>query len=293
MLQFHQDETCEGIIRHLERREGALRRDVRVRDQGNHTSPDARVEMTFWLGNQLFAIEHTGIEPFDGFMEHQNRAPTLFEPLVAAVTSKLGAILTPGTVFEMHLPIDGFVGRKMPEVLAVHSALANWAQTTALTLPPRKYADYRGTLLTARPPGVPFSVSFVRFDGIPSMPGRFQLKHTTGSSEEPRSLRVQRACEKKFPKLDVWKRLDGARTILVLEDNDLQTTNVDNVADAYLPIAKARPDAPDETYMVSTFASPWCVWPLLLDGRTYVDLANGDFYIRFAMDETGRLIDPT
>ena len=52
---------------------------------------------------------------------------------------------------------------------------------------------------------------------------------------EPRSVRIRRACEKKFPKLR--KRLDGARTILVLEDNDVQTTNVDRVADAYLPVA--------------------------------------------------------
>jgi hypothetical protein len=49
MLDFHQSETCEGIIQHLELREGATRHDVRVRDIGNHTSPDARVEMTFRL----------------------------------------------------------------------------------------------------------------------------------------------------------------------------------------------------------------------------------------------------
>jgi len=43
--------------------------------------------MTFRLGNQLYAIEHTGIEPFDGFMEHQNRSRDLFnaEPTPNAV----------------------------------------------------------------------------------------------------------------------------------------------------------------------------------------------------------------
>jgi hypothetical protein len=95
MVELHQDETCEGIIRYLEIRAHALRRDVCVRDQGNHTSPDARVEMTFRLGEQLYAIEHTGIEPFDGFMEHQNRAHALFNPLVDAITSALSAVLTP------------------------------------------------------------------------------------------------------------------------------------------------------------------------------------------------------
>jgi hypothetical protein len=46
MLKFHQGETCEGIIQHLEMREGATRCDVQLRDIGHHTSPDARVEMT-------------------------------------------------------------------------------------------------------------------------------------------------------------------------------------------------------------------------------------------------------
>jgi hypothetical protein len=46
-LKFQEIETCEGIIQHLEKRERAARRDVRMRDKGNHTSPDARVEMTF------------------------------------------------------------------------------------------------------------------------------------------------------------------------------------------------------------------------------------------------------
>src|SRR5947209_15870291 len=35
MLGFHQSETCEGIIQHLEERERAMRCDVRVRDIGN------------------------------------------------------------------------------------------------------------------------------------------------------------------------------------------------------------------------------------------------------------------
>ena len=54
-----------------------------MRDIGNNTAADARVEMTFWLSDKLYAIEQTGIEPFDDFMEHQNRARDLFEPLEA------------------------------------------------------------------------------------------------------------------------------------------------------------------------------------------------------------------
>src|SRR5262245_47387843 len=239
MLSFHQSETCEGIIQHLEMRERAKRRDVVVRDIGNHTSPDARVEMTFRLGNQLYAIEHTGIEPFDGFMEHQNRSRDLFKPLETGATAALGTLLAPGVVIEMHMPIDAFTGRKMREVRALQAALIEHVRLTVPTLPVRRYADYRGTLVTAEPAGVPFPVSLIRFDGFHGLPGRFQLKHQTGS-EQPRAPRLQRTCDDKFPKLAAWKRSDNAHTILVLEDNDVQLTNQSLVADAFLPIAQAR-----------------------------------------------------
>jgi hypothetical protein len=290
MLNFHQIETCEGIIQHIERREGATRHDVQLRDIDNHTSPNARVEMTFRLGSQLYAVEHTGIEPFEGFMEHQNRAPTLFKPLEEGIAEALTELLVPGVVIEMHIPIDAVTGRKMPEVRLLQAALIEHVRTIAPTLPIRKYADYRGTLLTAQPIGVPFQVSLVRFDGLPNLPGRFQLKHLAHASDENRELRIQRTCEDKFPKLARWKASDNAQTILVLEDNDIQLTSQSIVADTFLPIALARPDAPDETYMVATCMSPWYAWPILVNGRTYFDLAEISHPVHFAMEPTGQLI---
>jgi len=292
MLAFHETETCEGIIQQLEQRQRERRSDVQIRDRGSETSADARVEMTFRLGDQLYALEHTGIEPFDGFMAHQNRASSLFLPLQAAAVAALGAVLANGVVIEMHLPIDAFTDRKMPEVRAIQAALLAWITATAPTLPPRRYADYRGTLVTGQPAGVPFQVSLVRFDGIAGMEGRFQLKHLTRGAETPRVERIARACEKKFPKLARWKQSDAARTVLVFEDNDMQLTNVSIVAEAYLPIATARADAPDETYMVSTYTSPWYALPLLVDGQRYFDLAEISHPIHFEMDANGRLLKP-
>lgn len=290
MFRFHEAETCEGVIEHLERREGALRHYVRVRDRGNIISADARVEMTFWLGDQLYAIEHTGIEPFDGFMEHQNRSRELFKPLETAITTALGALLAPGVVIEMHIPVDAFNGRKMPEVRSIQAGLVDYVRNNAAKLPARKYGDYRGTLLTGKPESVPFSVSLVRFDGLGSLPGYFLLKHLTRGSEEPRARRIERACERKFPKLAVWKGTDNARTILVLEDNDVQLTNQSVVAETFLPLAVARSDAPDETYMVATCTSPWRAWPILVDGRTYFELAAIRQPVHFEMGATGHLV---
>lgn len=64
------------------------------------------------------------------------------------------------------------------------------------------------------------------------------------------------------------------------------------VAEAYLPIASARADAPDETYMVSTYTSPWYAWPLLVAGQSYFDLAAISHPIHFEMDTSGHLLKP-
>lgn len=118
MLLFHETETCEGIIQHLEQRRRERRSDVQIRDSDGETSADARVEMTFRLGAQLYALEHTGIEPFDGFVAHQNRASSLFQPLQTAATALVGTVLANGVVIEMHLVgaarrlyTDKFTGR--------------------------------------------------------------------------------------------------------------------------------------------------------------------------------------
>ena len=72
----------------------------------------------------------------------------------------------------------------------------------------------------------------------------------------------------------------------MLEHNDVQTTNVFVVADAYLGVTTSRSDAPDETYMVSTYTSPWYAWPILIDGQSYFDLAPPS---HFCIDENGHL----
>jgi hypothetical protein len=109
MLRFDQDRVCEAIIRHLEVREGHPRADVCLRDKGTDIAGvDARVEMTFRIGDQLYALEHTGIEPFDGFVEMNNEAGQLFEPLRQCLTG----LLDPGSVFELTIQLHALRGRR-------------------------------------------------------------------------------------------------------------------------------------------------------------------------------------
>jgi hypothetical protein len=125
---------------------------------------------------------------------------------------------------------------------------------------------------------VPFPVSLHRgsldsphFPRESPLCGRFTVKYlVSGDLEQARAARLQKACEDKFPKLATWKRHEGARTVLVLEENDLSLTNHQRVADALAPVEAAMPDAPDEIFLVSThIADKWWVTCLRRAGKTY------------------------
>jgi hypothetical protein len=280
MLQFDQGRVCEAIIRHLEAREGHPRVDVCVRDQGmDIAGVDARVEMTFRIGDRLYALEHTGIEPFEGFVEMNNEADRLFEPL----RQSLMGLFDPACTYDLTIQLHALRGRKMNDVKKRHDALRQWVLDTAPTIPKRPYGDLRHGQVDGTVMDMP--VTLRRWDSM-GFPGQFMIHHSVQKIEESRASRIERACGKKLPKLDVWRRNANARTVLVLEENDIQATNVQLVCDSYLAAIEVRTDVPDETWLVSTAHDPWCAHPLLVGGRTYYDHAQ-EF-----QGAVGWLVDP-
>jgi hypothetical protein len=268
MLRFDQERVCEAIIRHLEAREGLPRSDVCVRDQGaTIAGVDARVEMTFRLGDRLYAIEHTGIEPFDGFIEMNNEAERLFNPL----QQSLSGALDPASAFELTIQLHALRGRKMNDVKKRQNALRQWVLATAPTLSQRPYGDLRACHAAGVVLDMPITLR--RWNAM-RHPGHFMIRHAVPKAEESRAERMARACDKKLPKLEAWRRDAKARTVLIFEENDIQTTNVPLVCDAYLDAVKKRQDVPDETWLVSTAVDPWYAHPLLVAGRSYYDHAQ-------------------
>src|SRR5216683_6676970 len=108
MLIFNEGKVCEAIIRHLEARERATRTDVRSPEVANHDNP---VELVFKLGAQLFALEHTGIEPFDDHMRLEAEAKRHFDAIKNAVTGLLHS-----DILEIHVPAKAMLGRKKDQV---------------------------------------------------------------------------------------------------------------------------------------------------------------------------------
>jgi hypothetical protein len=228
-------------------------------------------------------MEHTAIEPFADFMRMNQDSPRLFDPIKQSLSS---AVL-PGEIWELHIPLGALTDRANKDLRRIQDALVRHVTGTAPGVPVRTYADYIGDLDPVMPPDVPFFVNLYRFDSL-GLPSRFQIVHSLagGSKEALRGERMLLACKKKFPKLAAWKKAHHARTVLILEDNDIQLTNPVVVADAFLPLAMAKEDRPDETYMVMTCAEPWLVWPILIGNDSYFDLAARSHPILFEIDST-------
>ena len=262
MAQNNEGKVCDSILRYLEARHNVVRQNVERPETENHPDP---VELTFALGEQIYALEHTRIEPFEGYLALNAQAPEFVGPIQNSLQNTL-----PDGCFEMHIPFNAVRGLNCLRLQSIQRTIIDWVNLTALSIPVRRYDEYIGDIAPSQLEGVPFPVILYRFETFPKIP-RFSIKHIVADDVDSRIERMRRACDAKFPKLDAWRRKEGARTVLVLENLDIQLTNQSLVAEAYLQLALVAANRPDETYLVMTCMDPWCAWPILVDAQSYFD----------------------
>lgn len=122
---------------------------------------------------------------------------------------------------------------------------------------------------------MPFDVSLYRFESpVPAEGGRLFVDHLFGGNiEHERVTRVRRAYEKKCAQLTPWRR-NGARTVIILEEDDCSFTNPELIADALRLIEQGKRDRPDEIYLLSTIVKkPWWLWTMRVNDYVYDDFS--------------------
>jgi hypothetical protein len=260
----NEGKACDVILRDIEARIGAPRRDL-VFPEKTHSI--GRVELVCTVGTQRFALEHTRIEPFAGHIQLEAEAKRHFQPIAERVKDRLPA----ESRFELEVPAGTMLGFNDRAAGPIQDALVHWIVVTAPSLPVAQLGRYVLPIQKVMLPGVPFVVSLHRWP-LDGFPFPFVIRHLfDGNVEAARLPRIREAYNRKVPKLLQWKAA-GARTILIFEEDDIFITNHFNVADALAQIETSNTDRPDEVYLVSILSSRWFITRLRIDDKTLYDL---------------------
>jgi hypothetical protein len=275
--RYNEGKAIDAVIRHIEARE-ALRRltDGRSPDDLNDPDPERRVDYVCTVGNQLYAFEHTGIEPFGSQIKMEVDNEKLFAPVMA----HFRGVVPAGEYWELHVPVEASVGLSGGKIKLAQEGLVGWIRANATRLSVTRFGDrYPHSMRKETASAVPFRFALFRWS-VPrgGLSGVFwRREFISGDLEEARRARLVRVCDDKFPKLAKWKRDEGARSVLVLEENDLSSTNHQLVAEAMARVEAGRTDRPDEIFLVTSIRpSPWWVTCLRRSGKNYYD--DGERY---------------
>lgn len=264
----NEGKACDAILRDIEARVGAERRDLAFPEKAHSVGP---VELVCKIGTQQFALEHTRIEPFAGHIQLEAEAKRHFQP----ITERIANSLPSESRFELIVPAGAMRGLNDRAARPIQDALAHWILKAALGTPIAQLGRYVLPIKKVIVPGVPFPISLHRWPRDEFL-FPFVIQHSISSDvEAERRERIRVAYDNKAPKLSQWKA-SGARTILILEEDDIFLTNHFNVADAIAQVETSRTDRPDEIYLLSVLTSKWLITRLRLDDKTLYDLPVDD-----------------
>jgi len=250
LLAFHQGKTCDAVLRRIERRERARRSNMARPELSGEGAP---IDFACQIGETLFALEHTGIEPFEGHMRLEALAGIYLKPIEAALTERL----QPLERVVVTLPWNAFQAQRGGSATRLREAVVQ-AVVHAFAGVPIDRPGHRAKSITIPPDTrISFPVSVSRSDNG-GHPGRVIIAcKTPNDLEEVRFSRLERGYLSHAEKLTSWREAQGARTVLVLEDTDIQATREDLVADALRRVEQNTLERPDEVWLVST-AIPTC-----------------------------------
>ncbi len=279
MKYFNEGKACDAVIRHIEFREGCSRRDLRFPEKENDSAP---VELICFIGDCKFAFEHTGIEPFERLTELKAKSHIHFKPIKDSLVGRL-----PKTEhFVLHVPAKATLELKGKNLVDVQDAIVAWIENVAPTLPIARFDNYVIDTSYLSIPNVPFDVALHRVQ-MGGEHGQISFKHYVDRNLEgrqgQRTNRIRRAYREKIRKLANWQK-DGARSVLILEENDINLTIPMLVADALTLVEQDEGtiEKPNEIYLLSSgLDKNWFLWPLRIDDHVYTEFSkNCDSIIR-------------
>lgn len=273
-LRGNEGKACDAAVRCIEQRTSGTRAVIRRPELDGIGPP---VDFRLMLGAREYAIEHTQVEAIPGLIRADERFQQLIEPVIDEVPGTL-----PGpAVYELHFPIDTHAEVKRADFAGIQRNLIVWIRATAQCLyernrellarkqTSRRYLDSVET----KPPGFPYTVRlWIGVAHSESKRGALRLARLGLDDEEleaRRADRLREALRRKCPKLRHCKE-DGARTVLVLESDDIALTDHVLVGECLAALLPEYPDLPDEIYLVETEVGSWAVRCMKFDTECWL-----------------------
>lgn len=261
----NEGKSCDAVVRLLERRSGYHRSDIRYPERDGKGPP---VDLRLRLGPQEYALEHTLIEPF----ENEIRSGVVADQIGTYIRENPPSLPEPG-YYQLVVPDDVRLPRSQGARQRALRQLGEWIVKSAESMqeensehwrsPTRRDARFRG-----QPPGFRCTFELWRWPDAALMgrrPGLLYLVRSCPDGlEGQRRRRLRRAFSQKCPKLQECKTV-GARTVLVLESDDIALTSPSSVGDHLAAMLAERQDPPDDIFLVETGTDPWWTWLMKQD----------------------------
>ncbi|MCC6464264.1 MAG: hypothetical protein IT463_02860 [Planctomycetes bacterium] len=278
----HTKHICVLCARWIAERKGVSATSYNFPDEVVRSRP--AVDFEFSAGDAQHVLEHTVLEPFDGYIELKRALAADFSAWASAMEPKLPK----GLCCKLQLParLQGWGGASARE------ALEAWILEVAPEMGrdlESETSRQRVTRVRAADCGVPFNVELSGELNPRGSDWKFWFRVTARQSCEDKSCferRIQRALERKLPKLKSW-RGTCKTSVLLLEVPD-HTLDIgpgrmlpssDIATNLLPPLCTERRDAPDIIVLVDTQDDGngyWLWWCLKWDEQWYEDLEPGE-----------------
>ncbi len=270
--QDHEEHICKLIMSVIEKR---LKDKIILSDRPDKTERKEKAIDFIGTGEkQLYLIEHTFIESHEGRKRDDAHFSELLAPLEKALHKKMAS---PGYYYRFGIKMGAVKGAK--ETKKIQERLIAWISKTKDTLK-------EGKILSEKPDGIPFDIEFSKHKAaIPEIEDRLLTHRITAGSESIEQMRRERigvAFAKKFPKLQTAKTANpAARSILILESNDIALSNHLLIFEAVHAEIQKRQDAPDDIYLIEMeVKNRPTVWTLKEEGRFFAQIKDyGPHYL--------------
>jgi uncharacterized protein (DUF2249 family) len=243
MRLSNQDDVCEFVREIVATRMGEA---ITLISRPDRVHRDIRAVEELWdSAHQKFAVEHTLIESFTGQLANTAKIERLLVPVKDMLAGRLRGRFA--------------LAVREAETSAARVDFAQAHREVARLVLEASDRLKVGETVTLASNVLPFELRLhLRFKEDSCL---ILYTDIEGDPEELRLERVRRALDAKCPKLAHWSR-EGRTSILILEADDIQHSNVFVVCQSVAQALPERNDQPDIVVLVETDGHPWSGWIL-------------------------------